>query len=107
MIVRSRHLATTLALALTAGGITVAVAGPAQAMPIGCSYYHSKTVTSTYIEITYYEHCNTGNTELPTSIEQGNSVVASGLGEAIYYCSGSTETEFYTDYYGNFDAACG
>jgi hypothetical protein len=110
MIVRSRRLATTLALALTAGGTTIAVAGPAQAAPMDCGQVvHSLTVTSTYITATYSISCDPDGQARPIEIYKNGVEVASGSGIVFYECVGSAESSFlvigYTD--NSFEAACG
>lgn len=99
MIVRSRRLATTLALALAAGGMTIAVAGPAQAIPIGCNgYLHSDTVApGLSITATYFLACTGGNRPLPVVIWKNGTEVATGTGAATYTCVGSASNDFSTN----------
>jgi hypothetical protein len=110
MILRSRRLAVALAVALTAGGATVAVAGPAQAVPIGCSpsFYHSYSVDpGVSITASYYMNCSTGEKPYPIAISKNGVEVATGAGTITYWCSGSTENDFAATGSGSFEAACG
>jgi hypothetical protein len=108
VIVRSRRLTTTLALAIAAGGISIAVASPAQAAaPMNCGQVASGiTVTSTYITASYYVTCE-GPDAPKLYIYKNGAEVASGSGLVIYDCVGSAENSFSVTGYAPFEAACG
>lgn len=112
MIVRSRRLATTLALALAAGGAALATAGPAQALPVGCtSWGHEwSAVPGVSVSIEYYLICTNGQ-DRPwfVQLDKNGVAVANGNGYATYTCSGTAESTFTStgNNTGSFQAACG
>ena len=113
MPIRSRRLAVAFALALAAGGTTLAAAGPAQALPIGCTGFGHQwsSVPGVSVSISYYLVCNTPTGFEPWFVElDKNGVrVASGTGFATYNCSGTTESTFMSTGIdtGSYQAACG
>jgi hypothetical protein len=114
MIARSRSLATTVALALAAGGITLVAAGPAQATR-SCGTgpppppLQSVTFTGSAIDVSdYYFTCQTLPDQEPlVDISENGTVVASGYGGAVYHCaSTATDNSFYITYFGTYTFAC-
>jgi hypothetical protein len=115
MIVRSRRLATTLALALAAGGLTIAVAGPAQATrscPVGPPPPPETSLifTGSEIEVTYITFpCATipPGGEPTIYIVRNGVEVASGLEYVTYDCVGTAEGSFEITLFGTYEYACG
>lgn len=115
MIVRSRRLATTLALAVAAGGLTIAVAGPAQATrscnpgppppPETSLSFNGSVISVTYITFP----CATipPGGEPTITIARNGTVVASGIENVKYDCVGTTENTFEISYFGTYEYACG
>jgi hypothetical protein len=112
MLARSRRLATALTLALAAGGTALAAAGPAQALPIGCTAWGHQwsAVPGVSVSISYYLICTNGNEEpWYVALDKNGVKVASGNGYATYSCSGTAESTFTStgNNTGSFQAACG
>ena len=109
MHIRSRRLATALTLALVSGGATIAVAGPAQAIPIGCSgFYHYWGVVPGRSVTAYYGlTCEPQNRPGYIVLQKDGVEVATGTGTATYTCSGTAENTFYAANVGSIEAACG
>lgn len=109
MITRTRHLATSLALALAAAGVTVAVAGPAQALPPNCSNPSRSfsAVPGVSVTATNYYVCNGEETGFGVTIYKNGVQVATGSGTVTYHCVGSTENAFTTGAEGGGEEACG
>jgi hypothetical protein len=100
-----RRAAVALAGAALSAGAVVGLAGPAQALPPGCTgvtYSFSQSQDGTQLISFAYLSCPLGGGEewLPTSISQYNpatgtwQVVASGTGSAVYHCVGTTARQY-------------
>jgi hypothetical protein len=115
MIVRSRSLRTVLALALAAGGITIAAAGPAQATrscgtngpppPETSLSFNGSVISETYITFPCATIPPGGEPEL--TISRDGVVVASGIENIHYNCAGTTEGTFEIPLFGTYQYACG
>lgn len=115
MIVRSRSLRTVLALALVAGGVTIAAAGPAEATrscgtngpppPLMSLSFNGSVISETYETFPCAVTPPAGEPFI--SISKNGTVVASGYMNIHYTCAGTTENTFEIPYFGTYQYACG
>lgn len=108
-----RRLASLATAALLALGGTIVTATPANAAPPGCQlgvgHYEQ---AGAYITGFKYWFCNNGN-DIPLYVEVQRylspgvfQTVASGSGEATYYCAGSLYNAYQTTGTSKFTILC-
>jgi hypothetical protein len=108
-----RRLAQVTAVLLVSAGIVIAVDSPAHAAPPGCSFGAGHyEEAGNYIYAYRYWFCEDGNDiPLSVSIQRYQSpgvyqTVASGSGEAVYYCGGTLYNVYRTTGTSDFAILC-